>query len=126
MKTVKIVSIITSTAIFLLIALALNLEDPLKANYRKTIEKMMETESMKSENEVLAKYPALNGAKEQIAQADQIKIQICSKTSGPVPSSTKAGEKELQKMQNELIELRQNAERLLKNIHSNNAVAATP
>ncbi len=93
MKTVKIVSFAASTIIFLLIALALNLEDPLKANYRNTIAEMMAMENMKREKEVLSKYPALSEAKGQIAKADQLRIQISSKTSGPA-NTYKSGNKQ--------------------------------
>ena len=123
MKTVKIVSIFASTIIFLLIALTLNLEDPLKANYRHTIDKMMALEITSTENEILEKYPALSEAKEKIAKADRLKMQICSKTSGLAPTLKKAEEIELEKMQSALLASRQNAERLLKNMQSNNAIA---
>ena len=86
----------------------------------------METESTNIENEVIVKYPALYEAKENIAKADLLKVQICSKTSGLAPSSTKAGEIEIEKLQKELLESRQTAERLLNNLRSNQALAARP
>jgi len=126
MKTVKIASAITSSIIFILIALAINLEDPLKFRYRNTVDKIMEISVLDSEADILSKYPTLKEAKENIAKADLLKIQICAKTSGNAPSLSKGEEIELEKMQKELLKTRQNAERLLKNIQSTEVIAVTP
>ena len=123
MKTVKIVSAITSSIIFVLIALAISLEDPLKFKYEKTVDKIMKTERMGSEAELLEKYPALKEAKNSIAKADNLKTQICSKTSGNKPSLTKAEENELEKMQKELLKTRQKVEQLLKDLTPTEAIA---
>ena len=66
MKTVKIASAISSTIIFALIALAINLEDPLKFKYRTTVDKIMESGIVDSETEMLEKYPRLKEAKENL------------------------------------------------------------
>ena len=126
MKTVKIVSAITSSVIFVLIALAISLEDPLKLNYRKTVDKIMETGVVESEAEMFEKYPALKEAKENIAKADLLKTQICAKTSGDLPSLTRTEEVELEEMHKELLETRQIAEWLLKKMQADEAIAATP
>ncbi len=126
MKTIKIVSILTSSIIFILIALAINLEDPLKTNYRKVVEKIMESGLVDSEISMLEKYPALKEAKENIAKADMLKTQICTKTSGTTPALTKTEEAELESMQKQLLETRQYADRLLKNLLSAEDIAGTP
>ena len=126
MKTVKIVSAITSSIIFALIALAISLEDPLKFKYRATVDQIMESGNVKSEAVMFEKYPTLKEAKENIAKADKLKSQICAKTSGNAPTLTKAEEIELEKMQQELLLTRQHAELLLKNMSPTEAVAATP
>ena len=126
MKTVKIASAITSSIIFILIALAINLEDPLKFRYRNTVDKIMEISVLDSEADILSKYPTLKEAKDNIAKADLLKTQICAKTSGNAPSLSKGEEIELEKMQKELLKTRQNAERLLKNIQSTEVIAVTP
>ena len=126
MKTIKRVSAITSSIIFILIALAVNLKDPLKFKYQNTVDKIMETGMVESEKEMFEKYPTLKEAKKNIEKADYLKIQICSKTSGAQPSLTKNEELELEKMRRELLVTRQNAEQLLQKIQSSDAIAATP
>ncbi len=126
MKIAKIVFTAASAIILLLIALASNIEDPLKTNYRNTINEIMERENINTENEVLSKAPTLREVKILIAKADQIRTQIASKTSGPAPMLTKVELEHIEMMKLELLQLRQNARRLLKEINPNENLAMIP
>ena len=126
MKTIKSISIIASTIIFTLIALALNQEDPLKANYRNTVDDMMKMENVQAETEIMEMYPALSEAKASIERSDQLKSIICAKTSAIAPALTRQEESELKQMQEEVIQLRQAAGQMLKELQAHEAIAVNP
>ena len=123
MKTVKIVSIVASSILLLILTFALNVEDPLKANYRRTLENIMESENLNSDREVLEKYQYLRNVKMAIAKADQLRTQIASITSGPAPTITKAEMSRIEQMELELMQFRLNAHRLLKKTNANESLA---
>ena len=126
MKTIKIVAVPALVFTLTMVALTINLEDPLKASYRETVEKMKKKESLESEVALLLKYPKLKDAKLLMIQSDHLKLQIYSKTSGFAPALTKNDENELRQMNSEWIHLRKRTKRMLNQLQTNENLVGAP
>jgi len=106
MKIIKIAAVFAGSFLVALFILIIKGQNPEVALYDKTVEVLMDQESLASEQDVLDSFPALQDIKSNMTRVAQLDWIIQSKTQGPAPMVTEADSKQLIEYRQEIRQLR--------------------